>query len=497
MLESTIAQMLGAVKCKFSAFIAALPDEERLRVSAMEQHVRALMKGVEAGLWEQYETYLVERAEQEAGTCRCGCRCERRTTQVRVFLLGLAVVFLCVYFYCRRCRQGRSPVRRWLGLQDGGTTFGLERSVTNLTTQVTFGETVRQMKEQHGQELDRTFAERLTYRVGEHAEQYLAYRRQKALGIAMASCRTHGTEQLCLTADGGGIPVGELTRPGLGGKKERTPVRGLPKGSRPIAKREGRLTIVRRPGVVTERIVDLHIAPHNHLEVSGERMLVAAIEAGLRDDTRIHGVFDMGLWPRTLFQEQFREHEHTAVADIFHVAEYLAAAGKNIVGPDKAGAWAMTQKDRLLAGNAAGVLKTLARHQCAAACHKDEDGHCLVRVAHRYLTNHRAHLEYPEILARELPVGSGEAESAIRHIIRKRMDVAGAWTEAHANQMLSLLTIIYSGWWNDFWSWRDRQDLDAWRKRQRGENKPRFRGDKAGSKHARAVTPLPAAVAAA
>ena len=97
-------------------------------------------------------------------------------------------------------------------------------------------------------------------------------------------------------------------------------------------------------------------------------------------------------------------------------------------------------------------------------------------AAKRYLTNHRAYLNYPETLARNLPIGSGEAESAIRHIIRKRMDVAGGWKERNANRLLGLLTIRHRGWWDDFWRWRDRQDLSAWRKRQRGELKSRFRG---------------------
>jgi hypothetical protein len=99
-----------------------------------------------------------------------------------------------------------------------------------------------------------------------------------------------------------------------------------------------------------------------------------------------------------------------------------------------------------------------------------------VLAAKRYLMNHREYLNYPEALARNLPVGSGEAESAIRHIIRKRMDVAGAWKEANANRLLGLLTIRYSGWWDDFCSWRDSQDLTACRKRQRGEFKSKFRG---------------------
>jgi hypothetical protein len=74
-----------------------------------------------------------------------------------------------------------------------------------------------------------------------------------------------------------------------------------------------------------------------------------------------------------------------------------------------------------------------------------------------------------------LPVGSGEAESGIRHVIKRRMAVAGAWTEESAKLMLALLSIRASGWWDHFWRWRAEQDKAAWRDRQCGAKKIQFR----------------------
>jgi hypothetical protein len=233
---------------------------------------------------------------------------------------------------------------------------------------------------------------------------------------------------------------------------------------------------VHRAGVVTARTVDLHIAPHDAVEVSGLRMFLAAVEAGLRDNTSIHGVFDMGPWIHGQFEDQFQEHRHSAVADICHVTEYMAAAGKVILDSERGFSWALQRKEMLLAGKVAPVLASLSRHRGREACPRDKHGTCLVLAARRDLANHREYLNYPDALARNLPVGSGEAESTIRHIIRKRMDVAGAWKEPNANRLLGLLTIRHRGWWDDFWSWRDRQDLTTWRKRQQGELKSEFRG---------------------
>ena len=54
--------------------------------------------------------------------------------------------------------------------------------------------------------------------------------------------------------------------------------------------------------------------------------------------------------------------------------------------------------------------------------------------------------------------------------------VGEAWTEAHADLMLGLLAIRASGWWDDFWSWRDQRDCEQWRQRPHGAHGPRFRG---------------------
>ena len=84
--------------------------------------------------------------------------------------------------------------------------------------------------------------------------------------------------------------------------------------------------------------------------------------------------------------------------------------------------------------------------------------------------------DYEDFMVRGLPVGSGEAESGTRHIIRKRMSVAGAWTEQNASLLLALLAIRASGWWDDFWRWRDERDRRTWHDRQEGKVHVLFRG---------------------
>jgi hypothetical protein len=229
--------------------------------------------------------------------------------------------------------------------------------------------------------------------------------------------------------------------------------------------------------------VDCHIAPYENTRYTGERMFAAAAEAGLGDTSKIHGVFDMGKWIHPQFEEQFFAYERSACADIVHVTEYLTDAGRVIVGQEKAEAWGMERKRRMLAGDYKNVLAELREHQCSSGCVKNEHKKCLVRVAQTYFENNGDYMKgYEDFMVRGLPVGSGEAESGIRHIIKKRMSVAGAWEETNAPLVLALLAIRHSGWWDEFWQWRQERDRQAWQDRQEGKVKMLFRG-KRGKRH--------------
>jgi hypothetical protein len=245
-----------------------------------------------------------------------------------------------------------NPVRRWLGLEHGGVSLAFERALTDLTTRMTFGDAVLSMREHHDQDVDRTKAERVTYRVGREAEAYLRARRKQA-EQTLRSGEREGVEQLEFTADGGAIPIGKLSRPSSAEARASTPrteVRKLPKGTRTIAGREARFISVHDAQPGSDRVVDCHIAPYENTRYTGERMFAAAAEAGLGDKSSIHGVFDMGKWIHSQFEQQFFAYERSACADIMHVAEYLIDAGRVIASQEEAAAWGMQRKRRMLAG---------------------------------------------------------------------------------------------------------------------------------------------------
>jgi len=473
--DEFVGELIGQAKHNWTAYWRSLPDEHRLRLAAMENEITAITRQLQQSLWALLAEHLDRYAIEAHGRCDCGHRRERRKGSFEIEILGLRCEMPCTYLYCRRCKKGMSPVRVWLGLEHGGVSLAFERALTDLTTRMTFGDAVDSMKEHHDQYVDRTKGERVTYQVGSEARIYLKERRDRAREKLRAGEHDE-VEQLLFTADGGAIPIGVLDRPKTA-KAPKTEVRKLPKGTRTIVGREARFISVHGAQSNAERIVDCHIAPYEQTRFTGERMLAVAAEAGLGDNTKIHGVFDMGKWIHTQFQLQFDAYERSACADIMHVTEYLVDAGRILAGQNKAVGWGMQQKRRMLNDEFDRVFAELDAHQCDGSCQKNEGGKCLVRVARTYLKNNGHYMrEYRMFLARDLPIGSGEAESGIRHIIKRRMAVAGAWEENNAPLMLALITIRASGWWDDFWRWRNRRDQQAWQDRRDGKIKVVFRG---------------------
>ena len=79
-----------------------------------------------------------------------------------------------------------------------------------------------------------------------------------------------------------------------------------------------------------------------------------------------------------------------------------------------------------------------------------------VRRCHRYLSHRTQQLNYQHALANELPIGSGEIESAHRYIVQARLKRPGAWWRAaNAEHMLALRLNRANRQWHDYWAHAD------------------------------------------
>ena len=186
------------------------------------------------------------------------------------------------------------------------------------------------------------------------------------------------------------------------------------------------------------------------VEAAGQRLFACAVRAGFGVDSHVHAVGDGAPWILGQIEHLFGE-QGSYLIDFYHVCEYLSAASKTIAPDAAAGkAWMEAQKEALKTGRADAVLSALAPHRESLDASDDQ---APVRVCHRYLSARKDQLNYREAIAKGLPIGSGEIESAHRYVAQKRLKLPGAWwLVQHAEHMLALRINRLNGDWEAYWA---------------------------------------------
>lgn len=186
------------------------------------------------------------------------------------------------------------------------------------------------------------------------------------------------------------------------------------------------------------------------VRAAGQQLAACAARAGFGVGTEVHAVGDGAPWIADQVDDQFGA-QGRYLLDFYHVCDYLGAAAKSIVSDAaQQQGWMEEQKERLKTQRAGELLLILHRHLEGEEV-KDSDAP--VRQCHRYLSQRREQLHYQEALARELPIGSGEIESAHRYIVQQRLKRPGAWWQAaNAEHMLALRLNRANRQWNAYWA---------------------------------------------
>ena len=174
-----------------------------------------------------------------------------------------------------------------------------------------------------------------------------------------------------------------------------------------------------------------------------------ARQAGLVSTSSLYAVADGADAIFNTFSEQFAAWEEKAkfTVDYYHVDEHLSQAGERIAPATKK-EWLHQQHGRLLENKVGEILETLEKH-----FEPLEQKETPVRAVHQYLNKRKDNLDYASARAAGLPIGSGEIESAHRHVIQQRLKIAGAWwTLQNAEAMLRLRTTRANNDWDRYWT---------------------------------------------
>jgi hypothetical protein len=179
------------------------------------------------------------------------------------------------------------------------------------------------------------------------------------------------------------------------------------------------------------------------VQVAGLLWQETARHAGLTERSLVHAVGDGAPWILAQAREQFGP-QGSYLVDFYHVSEYLAAAAP---AGQRAPGWLKKQQEHLLQNKGALVLRNLSRRiEPLGALERP------VAKAHAYIEQRRFQMDYAGAKEKGLPIGSGEIESAHRHLVQARLKIPGAWKEQNAELMLGLRTARANGLWESSWA---------------------------------------------
>lgn len=238
-------------------------------------------------------------------------------------------------------------------------------------------------------------------------------------------------------SDGSMIPIVETCVPeSLGKPRDR-------RKNKRLFWKEARLSMAHGKGSATP----IFAGTMGSVEVAGQQLLACVNAAGATEKTKVHCVGDGARWIASQVEEKFGSNG-TYLIDFYHLCEYLSAAALSCAPSNKEN-WLKTQKETLKSGEYSSVLHALRPH---LEPNTIEDSQAPVRACHRYIKNRPEQLDYKTAIEQELPIGSGEIESAHRYVLQKRLKLAGAWWNIeHAKNMIQLRTCRANDLWNVYW----------------------------------------------
>ena len=182
-------------------------------------------------------------------------------------------------------------------------------------------------------------------------------------------------------------------------------------------------------------------------EEAGRYMMNCAVRVGYNQNSTVHCVGDGAPWIADQVGLVFGTQGNFLI-DFYHLCEYLAEAAATCAPDDKSG-WIDQQKQRLKSNQTSEVIQSLEPY-----IEPDSviDKHAPVRKCYRYLVNRPGQFDYKSAIEANLPIGSGEIESAHRYVIQERLKKTGAWwNPEQASNMLALRTLRANQGWDNYW----------------------------------------------
>jgi hypothetical protein len=410
--------------------LTGLTDEElvaelgrRRAEQGRTQNSYAFEVGLEDDLHRQVsvgmQQYLDVHAEAQTTTSKpcpkCGklCRVRRQSVRRKVKSLHGELFLRRHYHYCGACKAGWYPLDIELALPDEGeATARLEQVVLDLGLHGPFEEAAERFSVHHRGEISENLVRRVIDRVGRRAEA------RTDLGERLRAPALEVPSMLVVQVDGSMLPT-------RGEDPWREVKVGLVARGDQILSKNGR-------GLITEARFVARLGDFDDFkkQLTGALALERAWEC-----ERIVFVGDGANWVWTLADEVC--HGAIQILDYPHAVEHANDAAQAIfgigTGLDKL--FVSTIERMLWDGRIDDIVHEL---EACAFLARGHSRSALVDLVRYYRTNAQR-MRYDRYRRDSLPCGSGAIESAHRHVLQKRMKLAGQhWAPARADRFAQL-----------------------------------------------------------
>lgn len=461
----TVAEARREVETVMKDAVAWVEGPEALTLGDAEAGLWPRMLAVGRGL---IALYLVARASQpRAATYEH----DRRTFELRGQRTSdVGTRFGKVPFtraVGRQVGKGRArqdlPVDREVGL-GGGFSLPMMMMVTRFCTMMAFGQARQMFQAVYGWAPASRSVLRMVDTVGAHARGFLD----------QVAAPTDDGEVLVIQADGKGAPMISSTEIAKRRQPRRRDIdvnkrRQRRKRRRDAPKRRKRKGDKSKNAkmAVIGVIYTMRRLPDGSLEGPLHKRVIStfggheALFIWLRKeaDKRGYGTkptLFLGDGARVLWRlkEQYFPLAEGCL-DWYHTAEKLWACGEAVEPKNEASraVWVAAQTKLLRKHGAGPVITNLGTAYDAIP--KTGPGtkarrKKLLKVRF-HLLRHMQYLRYPSLRSRDLEIGTGVVEGAVRHVIGVRLDGPGMrWSVARAEHLLHLRCILINGQWAEF-----------------------------------------------
>lgn len=324
------------------------------------------------------------------------------------------------------------PFSEAAGINTRGYSKALQRVICDFGADHAFGQVNKKLEEHYGIDVPVSTARKITEYHGAQMKEIQGEKTATMADIVIAE------------SDGSMIPIVETEEASTEeDSTKETEARTQRKKKKRLCWKEARLSLAHEKGSTTPCFA----GTLESIEIAGEQLLTCVKQVGAHKNTYVHCVGDGARWIADQVEEQFGTHGHYLI-DFYHLCEYLAAAAPTCA-PGQEKEWLEKQKEAMKSSQHQAVLLVLKPH---VEKEEIEDKEAPVRACYRYIKNRPEQLDYEYALAHDLPIGSGEIESAHRYVLQKRLKIAGAWWKLeNAKHMINLRVCRANTQWDNYW----------------------------------------------